>query len=366
MHNKETLFFIGTILASNKELENINYLEQKLQSKKIDWDSFIKVSTSHFVLPALYINLKRLNFLQYLPSDLVDFMEHITELNRKRNEQIIKQAREINNLLLSNNIAPVFLKGTGNLLEGLYEDIAERMVGDIDFIFSKKDYNKAIDILIDFGYEPVIKQDYYFPYFKHYPRIRKKGSIAAVEIHKELIIKEFSKEFNYNFIQKDIQKFDKIHVLSYQNQLCLSIIATQINDYSFYYKSISLRNAYDILLLSSKINTSTDFSNLNRLKNPLNCYVALCYDIFNKANSLEYNKTSQTKKYLLKFYKLLNNDELRLKHHKRTKRKIFISYRIKIIFESFYNKELRLWLFKRITDKKWLSQKINKFDFKND
>jgi hypothetical protein len=154
--------------------------------------------------------------------------------------------------------------------------------------------------------------------------------------------------------------------MSYQNQLCLNIIDTQINVYSFYYKSISLRNAYDIFLLSYRINTSTDFSNLNRLKNPLNCYVALCYDIFNKVNSLEYNKTNQTKKHLLKFYKLLNNDELRLKHQKRTKRKIFINYKIKIIFDFFYNKELRLWLFKRITDKKWLSQKINKFGFKND
>jgi hypothetical protein len=112
-------------------------------------------------------------------------MEHVTELNRKRNEQIIQQAREINNLLLSNNIIPIKKKkGTGNLLEGLYEDIAERMVGDIDFFFSKNDYTKAIDVLTDFGYEPVIKQDYYFPYFKHYQRIRKKGLLQQLKFIK--------------------------------------------------------------------------------------------------------------------------------------------------------------------------------------
>ena len=48
--------------------------------------------------------------------------------------------------MLANNISPIFLKGTGNILEGLYEDVGERMVGDIDFLFSEEDFFKAIDI----------------------------------------------------------------------------------------------------------------------------------------------------------------------------------------------------------------------------
>ena len=60
-------------------------------------------------------------------------MKHITDLNRERNQQTIEQAREIILLLLAYSITPIFLKGTGNLLEGLYEDIAQRMVGDINY-----------------------------------------------------------------------------------------------------------------------------------------------------------------------------------------------------------------------------------------
>jgi hypothetical protein len=71
----------------------------------------------------LYCNLKRADFLHYLPTDLVAYMKHITDLNRERNQQIVEQAKEINELLLTNNITPIFLKGTGNLLEGLYDDI---------------------------------------------------------------------------------------------------------------------------------------------------------------------------------------------------------------------------------------------------
>ena len=173
-----------------------------LKTTNIDWDAVVKVSTAHYVFPALYCNLKRVNFLHYLPEDLVGYMTFITNLNRERNEQIIAQAKELNTLLLENNITPIFLKGTGNLLVGVYEDIAERMVGDIDLIFLKEEYPKAITLLREFGYDKEIPQK--FPY-RHYPRIIRKDSIAGVEIHKELLIEKYADEFNYSFVTKDSQ-----------------------------------------------------------------------------------------------------------------------------------------------------------------
>ena len=150
MNYKETLHFVAKCLTISLEDRNKQAIEKQLQSNNIDWDAVVKVSTAHFVFPALYCNLKRANFLHYLPDELVTYMERITKLNRERNEQIIAQAKELNALLLANNITPIFLKGTGNLLAGIYDDVAERMVGDIDFIFSKEDYPKAINLLRDF------------------------------------------------------------------------------------------------------------------------------------------------------------------------------------------------------------------------
>ena len=129
------------------EDNNRQEIELTLKTTDVDWDAVVKVSTAHYVFPALYCNFKRADFLKYLPVDLIDYMKHITNLNRDRNKQIIIQAQDLNILLLNNSITPVFLKGTGNLLEGLYEDIGERMVGDIDFLFSQKDYFKTIDVL---------------------------------------------------------------------------------------------------------------------------------------------------------------------------------------------------------------------------
>ena len=139
MTYQETLFFVAQCLTISLEEKNRSLIEQKLQKGNIDWDKVVQLSTSHYVLPAMYCNLKRVDFLKYLPKELVSYMNHITQLNRERNLQILTQARTLNQLLLAHKITPVFLKGTGNLLEGLYEDIAERMVGDIDIIIESKE-----------------------------------------------------------------------------------------------------------------------------------------------------------------------------------------------------------------------------------
>ena len=163
MNYKETLFFIAKCLTISLEEKNRDEIEFILKTTNVDWEAVIKVSTSHYVFPALYCNFKRADFLKYLLADLVEYMKHIANLNRDRNTQIISQAKDLNTLLLANNIRPIFLKGTGNLLTGIYENIAERMVGDIDFIFSKEDYPKAITILRKFGYSEVENLKYYNP-----------------------------------------------------------------------------------------------------------------------------------------------------------------------------------------------------------
>jgi len=359
LNYKETLFFIAKCLTISVEDRNKEAIEKQLQSNNIDWDAVVKVSTTHYVFPALYCNLQRANFLHYLPEELVTYMKHITNLNRERNEEIITQARELNTLLLANNIIPIFLKGTGNLLAGLYEDIAERMVGDIDFIFSKEDYPKAIQLLRSFDYSEVSKQDYYFPGGKHYRRLQKASNIAAVEIHSEVLgIEKYRKEFNYSVVRKDSQLVNEVRFLSYANKLNLSIIANQINDHGFEYKTMALRNAYDVFLLSKKTNAKVSVNALDKLTNPLNSFLAACYEIFNKVDSLEYNNTKMTASYLRVFNSQFTNKKTTKRRHKRMKTYLFLKSRLGIIYNSLIYKEYRVWLFKRVTDKNWYKEKL--------
>jgi len=355
LNYKETLYFVATCLTISLEDKNKQVIEKKLQSDTIEWDAIVKLSTTHYVIPALYCNFKRADFLKYLPADLVSYMEYITNINRERNKQIISQAQELNSVLLANNIRPIFLKGTGNLLAGIYDDIGERMVGDIDFIFSKEDYPKAITVLREFGYDNRIE---FGIAIRHYPRIIKKDSIAGVEIHNFLLSEKYLNEFNYNFVEKDSQVINEVAVLSYANKLNLSIIADQINDGGFYYKRMALRNAYDVFLLSKKTNAKDAVNGLDKLSNPLNCFLAACNEVFGTVDSLEYNTTAKTASYLSVFNSQFCNRKKTKRRHKLIKTYLFLKTRLNIIYKSIIYKEYRVLLFNVLTDKNWYKRKL--------
>ena len=358
MNYKETLYFVACCLTISLEDKNRQAIEKQLKANTVDWDAVVKVSTGHYVFPALYCVLKREGFLYYLPQDLISYMEEFTSLNRERNEEIITQAKKINTLLLANSISPIFLKGTGNLLAGLYEDVAERMVGDIDFIVSKEEFPKAITVLRDNGYDDVGNYNYHFPAQKHYRRLIKEKNIAAVEIHKELLLEKYTNEFNYSFVEKDSQDIKGVTVLSYANKLNLSIIANQINDSGFYYKTMALRNAYDVFLLSKKTNAKDAVNALDKLTNPLNCFLAACYEVFNKVDSLEYNNTKKAASYLSVFNSQFADAKKTKRRHYRIKKYLFIKVRFNIFIKAILYKEYRVWLFKRVTDKNWYKEKL--------
>ena len=350
MNYKETLFFIAKCLTISLEEKNRDEIEFILKTTDVDWDAVVKVSTAHYVFPTIYCNFKRANFLKYLSADLVDYMIHITNLNRDRNTQILQQVKDLNGLLLANKIIPIFLKGTGNILEGLYEDIGERMVGDIDFLFSEKDFLKAIDILKKDNYTRPESELDYFQGFRHYSRLVKKDNIAAVEIHKEVTIEKYRGEFNCEMISKDAQQINDFSVLSFENQLLLSIITSQINDYGFKFNRFSLRNSYDVFLLSKKVDTIKVISKFAKLKNPLNCFLANCNLVFGDLESLKYHKTKESENYLKAFNISLHKRKSNLKINFKLIT-INLYRRFGIVCKSIFNSKNRKWLLNRIKSK---------------
>lgn len=356
MNYKESLFFIGNCLTISHDENNLKVVTRKIKSEQINWDIIVKTSTQQYVLPALYCSLLRAKLLSYLPKELVSFMKYITDLNRDRNLQIIEQAKEISTLLKFSNITPTFLKGTGFLVQGIYEDIAERMVGDIDFIVSKKHYEKTIEILKKFGYSKVHKTSYDFPSFKHYPRLQKDNRIAAIEIHKELIKEEYVKEFSTKSVLQNPIKMNGYCTMDYHNQLSLAIIAYQINDNGQYFNAISLRNGYDVFLLSKKVNPLKVIHNFDVLFHPLNNFLAICNTVF--STSIPYKKTENSEQFINTFFRIMSDQKFQKSHFEKWKRRLFIKARINVISKSFYRKEYRYWLFKKITDKQWHKQKM--------
>ncbi len=351
MNLNEAYFFVAKSLTISFQEKNKKMIISDIKKNNVNWDQIVRVSTKHKVLTTLYCIFKRKGVLNFLPRELVEYMKEISQINRERNNEIIKQANEINKILTKNNIRPIFIKGAAYLLQNLYYDISERMIGDIDLICSRDDYQKVIDILKNDGYEPVIKKENRYPEFKHYPRLVKNKRIAAIEIHKELTIEKYSDEFNYGLIIQDIQNENNVSYLSFENQLNSSIISSQVDDYAFYYKNLDLKNAYDVILLSKKINKKISFSKFKKLKYILNCFLAATNYTFGEIDSLKYTKTKETEKYLNQFIILNKNQKKKILIDELKYKKLYYQNMIYFICGAIFKKENRKYLLNRMIEK---------------
>ena len=54
MKNKEIFFFIAKSLTILSVEKNRLEIEAILRNDNVDWEKFVKISTSHLVLPAIY------------------------------------------------------------------------------------------------------------------------------------------------------------------------------------------------------------------------------------------------------------------------------------------------------------------------
>ena len=90
--------------------------------------------------------------------------------------------------------------------------------------------------------------------------------------------------------------------------------------------------------------------------------MAACYEVFNKVETINYNKNAKTDLYLRNF----NNQFIKPIRgvSKLTKIYSFIKRTFFILHMSFINKDYRIFLFKSLTDKNWYSQKLIQFGIK--
>ena len=239
----QTLQDIADILSFESDQ---TLLKARLESASMDWDHLVRVGSSHLVLPAIYCRLKAKKFLNTLPSELEAYLKEITDLNRERNHQLLAEAQQISQWFQEAKIDHVFLKGTAMLASGNYEDVAERMVGDIDILIGKSSLQKSHELLIKKDYNPlrITSDPEYQKAFRHLPRLINKNTVGAIELHRHLLrtknnlIKPLDVLSNKK-LEKNLHIPSDLHLLNH------NIFNFLINDYGEQLFNLSMRTWYD-------------------------------------------------------------------------------------------------------------------------
>lgn len=252
--SKEENFLINILFKKRKDFE------QEIDLKNIDYELLIKIASAHLMLPSLYVNLTKKGFIDLIPKDLKKYLKHIYSINKKRNQEAINEIKEISEELIKNEINHVFLKGASYLFNNIYDDIGERMMGDIDFLVSKQDFIKTINLFKKSNYK---KQQGYagltgaiilsVRHGRHYVRIIKKNKLFGLEIHHRLFSKKYNKYLNPELVLKHkIFCNKKIYIPNNQHQLLNNIYNYQINDHGNKKLSYSYRSIYDTFMFIKK------------------------------------------------------------------------------------------------------------------
>ena len=220
--------------------------------RSVNFEKFTKLTSSHLMLPSLYVNIKEKNIENKIPIEFYNYINEIFILNQERNIELVTEMNEISNVLNSSNLDYSFIKGPAILTTNLFKNRGERMIGDIDILVKKEDSIMAKEILENIGYISKKNKKVFKIEGIHFDRQINKNKIFAIEIHNQLLKKSGlinEKKFLKNKLTINGLNVPKISDLLYHN-----IYNYQINDFGYNYLNYSFRSYYDTYIISKKIN----------------------------------------------------------------------------------------------------------------
>lgn len=246
----QTYSTLANILSDKN---NIDELLNDIKKDQIDWINLVKVSSEHLVLTTVFCKLKEKELLQLIPKDLKDYLQELTAINRNRNQDLLNEIKNIALLFNEKNIDYVFLKGAALLTLGYYNDLGERMVGDIDVLIEESQIPIAKIALEHNGYKSVKPRlsDKYLEK-RHIPRLVNKEKLAAVEIHSQLLKKKHATKLKPSTVLTNSQDVGGILFPNDIDLLKHAILGVQINDLGNYFNSIHFKHIYDSLILINR------------------------------------------------------------------------------------------------------------------
>lgn len=258
MTYSEIYYFTGQCLSLDEHPEFRETILKRIQTKTINWEHFVQLCSDHLVIPVIYLKFKAHDLLPLLPEALTQALTEIYALNRERNAQILLQIEDITAALAQENIIPVYLKGTANLLDGLYSDLGERMMGDVDILVPDKNYLTAAQIIEGMGYRHRAVSYLDIGSLKHYPRLHRHG-YADIEIHRIPVVEKYSGSLNAGLVfdhQKQVAGKPGLYVPSDAHKVIHTFIHSQLSDKGHAYKQATFRGYYDAFLLSKRLEIS--------------------------------------------------------------------------------------------------------------
>jgi hypothetical protein len=354
MNKYQTYLLLGKILSLDIIPSHREQIIKDLQLEEIQWQRFVSLADQHLILQSLYPKIRDHNLLEYFPEELTEHLKYIFDLTTQRNLEVIHQTEKLTKVLTNAGITPLYLKGVGNILDGLYKYPGERILHDIDFLVKEEDFDKAAEVILQDGYK---SHSEFIPHekkhHKHYPILFKPGEPVYVELHWTSVGNRYEKYLNTQKIFSAARppKSQAMGlVMSDEHKIIHNFIHAQLDHRGRTYAREFMRNLYDLLLLSQKADPEQIFSDTGHFKRSSAGYLDICYDTFGITR--DNRKSSIILPHFYRYRYFLNMRSRIVSITSLFMIRVFLGYMVKPL-QSLFNKRLRKEIVSKLKDAEW-------------
>jgi hypothetical protein len=118
------------------------------------WDIIIQQALKHHLAPLLYHRFNTHGLDATIPPKVLQKLQDIYLASMVRNTRLLHELAQVLTILQNNNIPLIGLKGV-HLAETIYDDVALRLMDDIDLLVKKSDLATVRENLQEMGYNPI-------------------------------------------------------------------------------------------------------------------------------------------------------------------------------------------------------------------
>ena len=355
MNQAELYYLTGKILALDYHPRGREALPALLPRTTEQWQQWVKTASDNKVLAAAFLSLQRHQLLSCLPADLQEYLQYVLELNRERNQKIIHQLKEVNTLFQGHGISFLVMKGVGHMLDGLYGDVGERMVYDTDILVEPDKMMEAARLMHQQGY---ITQKEFNPRAlestMHYPILLREDKVAGVEIHRMPVQYLYHKHFDGEKVfarQVSSRQIPGFRLMHPHHRIVHNFMHAQLMHSGHYHAQVSLRDLYDLLLMSREENLQEVFAQWGYFPSAAQGYLKLMYKCFGLEMPRELSQSRRGKGLLRRHKRVLTMNPGRRKWYlvsiMAAQKYLVLPARI------LWNRQARNYVFARLFSVSW-------------
>jgi hypothetical protein len=199
---------------------------------------------------------------------------------------------------------------------------------------------------------------------RHFPRLTSEKSVAAIEIHHELVHEPYREKFNFEVINETkemVPGSGNSYMPSHAHQVIFNIMHAQLNDSGFSARKLFLRQVYDLLLLSEKTDTLQSIKQVGGYSRYLNSNLALAAIMLHHPKGLTYHDSFLARNYTSQTVFFLDHPKL----HRYFRMQAYMGSRLsryyRAVIKAFSSKAERKELMKKVVTRSWLKHHFGSY-----